>query len=264
LAIQSAEPVTVEKALGANQAEEFAALSEFHSDGWGAAWFDEAEIHGHISTKKADRDPDYVLHASKTAATEQILHLRWASKGMRNMPSNSHPFIRNGFAFIHNGEIAATDILDEMLNDDARKNLKGSTDSERIFAYILQCRKTEHSTEKGLAKAIGSLSERFSGHSLNSMLLHDGRIYTVNVHKDAPFDLTDYPEKQGNLPWGHDREHYHDLCIRKTDHCLMIVSTGMRSGAWKTLPEGRIYVAERVGGEPVLRTVWQRSGLLQR
>ena len=258
LAVASIDEETIEHALGIEETVDFRGLSSFHDDGWGAAWSKEGRIRRLRSTVRASDDPDFDSYVRNVASTEQIVYLRWASKGMATMLDNSHPFVRKGYAFIHNGNIAPAEQLERYLDDESRRELLGSTDSERFFAYILQCCAHEGSTEEGLIRAVQFYSSNFPERSLNSMVLHDGRIYVVNVHHGAGFDLSGYPEKRLEVPYAHDDEHYHDLMVRETGGSVVVASSGIRDGEWETLPEGHIFVIEENGGKRTITSIWGR------
>lgn len=258
LAVASIEEKTVEQALGIEQTNDFRELSSFHNDGWGAAWSQEGSIQHLQSIIRASDDPSFDSYAKNVTSTEQIVHLRWASKGMATTPSNSHPFVRKGYAFIHNGNIAPAKQLERYLTNESKQSLMGSTDSERFFAYILQCCDHEESAEEGLIRAVQFYGSNFPDRSLNSMILHEGKIYVINVHRGAGFDLSDYPEKKLSVPYAHNSEHYHDLMLQETDDSLIVASSGIRNGEWETLPEGHIFAIEENGGKRTITSIWER------
>lgn len=258
LATVSARATTIEEVLGDTGLREFSRLSEFHDDGWGAARLDErGDIETRTSITKADADPDFERYTTSDRATEHLLHLRWASAGMGTVARNSHPFRREGYAFMHNGNIAAPRLLDELLDEDSRAGVRGGTDSERFFAYIMQCCRNSSSVEQGIIAAVKDIREAFPGRSLNSFLMHDGGIYVINCHAGAHLDLSAYPERVGHTPWQHDETHYLDLLVSRKEGSIAVASTGMRHGEWEKLPEESIFKLNKEDEAPSIRTIWE-------
>ncbi|RSX52168.1 glutamine amidotransferase, class-II [Bifidobacterium goeldii] len=258
LAIMSDTAITAQQALGDEQLAEFTALSDFHNDGWGAAWTGtDGRIESCSSIIEAEKDPQFEQLTHHNAATEQLIHLRWASEGMATVAENSHPFVRDGYAFMHNGNIAAPQLIDPMLDDEAHALVRGGTDSERFFAYILQCCRQTGDTEAGIIKAVEDTKKAFPHRSLNSLILHDGKVYVINVHAGAEFNVDDDPYRREHLPWQHNEQHYHELVMRRDAHTIIVASTGIQNGDYETLPEGSIFVLSREQGVPAIRTLWE-------
>lgn len=96
--------------------------------------------------KPAEESTEYRETALNTEGTTVLAHVRRATVGDPNH-RNTHPF-RIGPAFlIHNGHVPAFDdvrprLLDR-LSDDRRQALRGTTDSEHVFALLLELRE-EH------------------------------------------------------------------------------------------------------------------------
>lgn len=258
LAIVSPTIITAQQALGDEQSEDFASLSDFHSDGWGATWMQPDGTLGSCSSIiEADKDPQFSHFMRSNASTEQLIHLRWASEGMATVPENSHPFLRDGFAFMHNGNIAAPELIDQMLDSTAQSGVQGGTDSERFFAYILQCCRETGDTEQGIIKAVKDTEEAFPHRSLNSFILHKGKVYVINVHAGAEFDVSYDPYRSKHLPWQHNEREYHELVMRHDERGIVVASTGIRHGNYEELPEGSIFVLSREHGVPSIRTIWE-------
>lgn len=257
LAIASADETTVAQALGAAQLGEFTELSRFHDDGWGAAWTRDdgtvATIHG---VDEAGLDERYWRFVDSQYSKGIMIHLRWASKGMAVAPENSHPFRSHGTAMIHNGNIAPAKQMESMLDPESLRELRGGTDSERYFAYILQCARREGDFEAGLARAVSDMKHAYPGHSLNAMLMREDRIYVVNVHEGATFDLSHDPEKlDGPIPWQHDPSNYYPLEMQWRGTSLIVASTGIRDGDWRRLPQESILVIDTKQGIPTIHTL---------
>lgn len=112
-------------------------LSMEHADGWGVAshagdagW----SIEKHPAC--AARCPRFASVASEAHAAHVIAHVRKATVGS-NALENTHPFVRGRYAFAHNGTIPRVAALDARTSSTRRAEIRGQTDSERFFAFLL-------------------------------------------------------------------------------------------------------------------------------
>src|SRR5712691_8730067 len=55
----------------------FTALSDFHSDGWGMAWYDADGLQLRKSARRAAQEPDYARLARRSLGDLGLLHLMW-------------------------------------------------------------------------------------------------------------------------------------------------------------------------------------------
>ncbi len=114
-----------------------------NGDGFGVAWY------------APDRDPAVRLRMVTPAWNNQNLkslapamrsgcilaHVRAASPGLPVVETNCHPFVHGPFAFCHNGGVGdfrrvRRKLLRE-LSDQAYETIRGTTDSEILFALFL-------------------------------------------------------------------------------------------------------------------------------
>jgi len=107
--------------------QDFTALSAFHSDGWGMAWYtaDGPEIRK--STRRAADEPDYDELARRALGDIGLVHLRAATPGLAVGRQNCHPFRYGGYTLAHNGAIHPQGKLGEMLPADWERQLHGTT-----------------------------------------------------------------------------------------------------------------------------------------
>ncbi len=107
-------------------------------------------------------------------------------KGTRGQADNknSHPFHFKNWIFAHNGSVAR-DQLKSLLRPDYKSELKGETDSEVYFYFILQCIEEEDGNIiNGIKKAINEVkSERHGG--LNFLLSDGERLYAFRYSRDS-------------------------------------------------------------------------------
>ena len=87
-----------------------------------------------------------------------LAHVRAASPGMPILYTNCHPFRSGQFAFMHNGAVPSFKklrrALQQNLSDEVFCGIEGTTDSEHIFAMILnEMTRVERSSEQPLGPA---------------------------------------------------------------------------------------------------------------
>jgi ergothioneine biosynthesis protein EgtC len=88
-----------------------------------------------------------------------LAHVRAATTGMPVSEANCHPFQRDSFLFMHNGHVGSfRDIRRALLAslcDEAFEAIRGSTDSEHVFALFLdEFIKSDASDERALARSL--------------------------------------------------------------------------------------------------------------
>lgn len=119
-------------------------LEPLNGDGFGLSWFipglrPEPGLFRSISPAWSNSNL-----ASLSAVTRSpcvLAHVRAASEGLAVYESNCHPFVHGTLAFMHNGDVAEfqahrRELLGK-LSDEAYAALKGTTDSEFLFALFL-------------------------------------------------------------------------------------------------------------------------------
>jgi gamma-glutamyl hercynylcysteine S-oxide hydrolase len=247
-------PVTAAEALGDDVLERLMALSTIHSDGWGAAWF--ASEGGSVRTQRsqasAATDPDFTTFLHDVPLQCCLLHLRLASPGMGLGIEDNHPFVRDGFAFAHNGAIFPPSGIDALLYDDSDAP-RGTTDSERYFLSLLHDLPLDPSAVE-IAGAAGRVVRRMVDHeltalSLNSMLLSGGVLHVISNHRTGvePQGVTLWPASVPEPP------PYFALTYRRRDGVSLAVSSGLlpvEGDDVSPLPAGNILTL-RPGEDPL-------------
>lgn len=110
------------------------AVPEAHGDGWGlaSAGPDGVRIVARSPRPLCD-DPEF-LEAARSAWDRPprflLAHARQASRGAVRV-ENCHPFLREGWAFMHNGTVDSD-------WSEVEEGCQGETDSERLFHRILR------------------------------------------------------------------------------------------------------------------------------
>jgi len=115
-----------------------------NGDGFGIAWYVPGlcERPGLFRSSSPAWSNRNLLSLANVTESEYILaHVRAASRNLAVSESNCHPFVWNRFAFMHNGDVGGfrtirRDIL-QSLSDRAFNVIQGGTDSEHVFAMLL-------------------------------------------------------------------------------------------------------------------------------
>lgn len=151
-----------------------------HKDGWGiVAYRKKRPIFQTRNYKNAFCDPGYQESVNKLEKYNFkiiVAHLRKASVGVKNI-NNTHPFVLGKYSFCQNGTVFNSEKIP--LDSKLKKMLKGTTDSERLFAYILQnFKKSKKKNSEAITLAIKK-SVKFVRDKLNytaiNMIFSDGK-----------------------------------------------------------------------------------------
>jgi len=112
-----------------------------NSDGWGICWINgNKKIEIAKSPQSAFLDPEFKNTCRQIKANIILAHIRRGSIGEVSF-NNTHPFVYNDWAFVHNGHIPffkdRAPALIEQLAPEFRKKISGTTDSELFFYMLL-------------------------------------------------------------------------------------------------------------------------------
>jgi glutamine amidotransferase len=181
LGIVSREPRHHRRCLG-DAPRSLAALSREHGDGWGIAvhapgcgWSFEK------GAANAANDPAYDTAMSEARGTLLVSHVRKRTVGEISL-LNTHPFRHGEWVFAHNGTIDRIDELRRGAGEGAVVAIRGDTDSELLFAYLMagmaalagaQLCRSRFVTDMALARTVCDLA-RIPGLGAATFLLSDG------------------------------------------------------------------------------------------
>jgi predicted glutamine amidotransferase len=143
-------------------------LSEEHCDGWGIALYRETWT-VHRSTLCAARCEVYAT--IDLNATLAIAHVRKKTVGELAI-ANTHPFRRGRFVFAHNGTVETARLV-ARTSAAQLSAIEGTTDSEKMFAFVLTQIDELGDTELGITAAV-KLLHGFSNLGSATFLLGDG------------------------------------------------------------------------------------------
>jgi glutamine amidotransferase len=158
--------------------DSLAQQSRREPDGTGLGTFDE---HGMPVISKqpiaAYEDHEFAREAREVKSGTFVAHVRYASTGDLT-PENTHPFEQAGRLFAHNGVIEGLDQLDAELGD-ARKLVKGETDSERFFALITKEIEQVGDVETGIGRAIDWIADNLPVFAMNFVLITRSELWAL-------------------------------------------------------------------------------------
>ncbi len=168
-----------------------------HADGWGVALYDSNKTVplAHKSVLPAHADLTFLDDTFFCDDVEQsgLMHLRKKTIG-DTLLINTHPFIEDGYSFIHNGTISHAEAYPRIA-----KMCTGGTDSERLFKRFLEIKKSENvATEEAFIRMLEETKELYPSYSAINTILHDGgniyasRVINLDSSSYARSDLLSY------------------------------------------------------------------------
>ncbi len=235
LGVMSTEPARPLAELIAGELAPFTALSSHHCDGWGVAYWDDADdLVVDKAPEVAGDSPAFraAVNAAQTQAA--ILHLRKASVGMANTATNTHPFGAGSVSFAHNGYFSPRAAVDALLEESSGRACDGDTDSERYFGLVLA--EMRHSGPVlALARAAARISEVAEIISLNALLLTHQALYAFAYYDEKVIKAN-----------GEDVDSY-VLRFRPGKDSVLVASNGWEqpSPEWEVLGNGTILEINR-------------------
>lgn len=221
--------------------EKFQRLAEFgkvpgaskgHKDGWGIVAYAKGKPFLYARNyKDAFKDPKYsaAVEGLKDKKFDIIVcHLRKASVGSKNT-NNSHPFVCGSFSFCQNGTVLDSKKIP--LTAKFKKIVKGSSDSEKLFAYVLQRLNEKKKTDtKTIGKAINEsveyIRKNFDYTAMNIVFSDGKRIWALREVNEK----NDFVKKYKLM-------NYYSLSIGKGDGYSVICSEKLplKNVQWKAI-----------------------------
>jgi len=148
-------------------------------DGWGIGYYQNDNAIVFKEPVSTFNSSQFYQKAKHLYSSIIISHVRKSSQGGRKK-ENTHPFNYNNWIFAHNGNIDIKELIKEQLLHKYIKSLKGETDSEIFFFWLIQ-NMDEYDIIKGIKRAInfieGNKGDRTS--SLNFLLTNGEKLYAL-------------------------------------------------------------------------------------
>jgi predicted glutamine amidotransferase len=207
----------------------FTALSAFHQDGWGVAARSGSDVTVAKQPRRALDDEAYATALGTTVTDAGLVHIRWATPGLTPCLGNTHPFVRDGIAFAHNGSAEPVDAIWKLVDDDLRGDLEGDTDSEAYFRAVLSAMRRVD-VPSALLQTGAALRELTTISGLNVMLLTDEALWVYADHD---------PESAPSKRHGPD---YFPIRYRREEAAVVVSSTGYEPVTldWDELPQRHV------------------------
>lgn len=212
-----------------------------NADGFGVGWYlDDGRTCAYTNPMPIWSDPNLDHLGAALTSRLWMGNVRSATRGQAVGHANTHPFVAGRLLFSHNGFVhdfanGLRGVLRRHLEPALEAEIRGTTDSEHLFAALRQ----EQADGEGTAAALRRLFDRVAGwlgdgHALLNFLIADGaRVHATRhaVNHDSP-----------SLYVGADAELF--------DGGWLIASEPLTAdGGWEAVPDHHLVVIE-AGREP--------------
>lgn len=195
-------------------------------------------VNGESDVSNKWREPahknELYVEASRNIKSKIVIsHVRLASTGKKTV-ENSHPFAYKNWIFAHNGTISCYNRLKGALDNQYLENIKGSTDSEVYFHWILQNINKKGNIIEGITDALKSIKDNCKGSSGLNFILSDGN------------NLYGYRDYVVNLSPNHFSLYYLDLTQSKPNGVLGIICSEKLTDNqnWVMIERGNMVIIE--------------------
>jgi len=256
-----------------------ARLSREHPDGWGVAAHGgpdsipppsarsqhDATWRVHKGTAPAGECDRFLELASRSAGTVLIAHVRQKTVGPTSI-ENTHPFVQSGWVFAHNGTLVDHASLRAETSPMRLAEVRGDTDSEVLFAFLLtrldeagltrlgSCATARAEATRVIAVATEKLRARKAG--AFNFLLSDGASCFVHRFGRSLFLLERTPHDLGRVRETRDTTTPIPAAPpswTSRRHAVLVASERLTEEPWRELPEGTLL---RIDRGPSPKLVW--------
>ena len=239
-----------------------------NGDGFGLAWYapevaDEPGLFRSVTPAWSNANLHRLAKVTRSGCI--MAHVRAATQNLGVSEVNCHPFVHGSFAFMHNGDLGGfakvRRALSASLSDEAFALVRGSTDSEHLFAMTVdRLGPTIHSSEAmagALFRAVEdalalSRSLGVEEHSYLNVAMSDGRSAV------ACRVTTDEPDHADSLyvHTGHGYMCENGVCrmidAREGDGAAIISSEPLSGDpGWRPVPVNHIVLVDSASHVPI-------------
>jgi glutamine amidotransferase len=226
-------------------------LSKEHPDGWGIAVYDEPR--GWDIGKQplsAFSDPRFGEVAGQAKGDVLVAHVRRRTVGPISI-ENTHPFQSGRWVFAHNGTIEEVQLLRDRASPGRLSEVKGTTDSEVFFAYLLSQLDdlargpSRPDIDAALARAVGLVATRSTFGACNFVLSDGDVLYafrqgrTLHLLERSP---TDEPTSVVPSP---ETGTVMETRWAPRQRAVLIASEEITDEPWRAVDEGTLLKVER-------------------
>lgn len=222
----------------------FQQFGEKHSDGWGIGLYDRGKPSIRKEPMSAVESQEFSSAVAFVCSDTIISHVRKSSCGNVTL-ENCHPFEHEKWIFAHNGTVRNRDALLSKLTHEHRIAIRGDTDSEVFFHWILQNVETSDSLPAGLQRALKDVTDSTG---LN-FLLADGQ--NLFAYRNASMNRAYYSlyylsrDPQQASPEELNSKEVGALLRSKTlrgEKAVLVCSERLTEEAWHEIPLGNLLV----------------------
>lgn len=177
LEVQSYQPKMMDEAL-------------LNADGFGLAWYNgqDPEPARYRSMLPMWSDENFRGFGGQVRTSHLLAYVRSATPGIGAGLSNTQPFVHGKIAFMHNGYLSGfregvMRRVQRQLGDEAFALMRGSSDSEHMFALFMDAHLAGASIKEALHSAVEGADKALEGESaLLVLMVSDGeRIHTLRT-----------------------------------------------------------------------------------
>lgn len=218
-----------------------------HGHGWGVADYADGVPMIEKQTWTAFNDEHFAKKAARVYAHTVVAHVRRATVGEQSI-ENTHPFHHGRWIFAHNGTIPnflkVRDLMIEQIDPLLRNDIKGTTDSEHVFYYLL----TLHMREPG-ALLLDLVAEGIAQIMRWSAQIDPTRKVGLNIILTDGDNLIG--SRQGRTLWFLERELVFKCPICGKSHvhhevgadykAVEFASEPLTDEAWREMPDGEVF-----------------------
>lgn len=171
---------------------------KFNADGFGVGWYDRdvrAEPARYRTTRPLWADTSFASFAGLVRSTAVLAAVRSASPGMPVEETSTAPFTDGPWLFSHNGVVPGFEgetgrELRRTASEVRRQNIAGGTDSELLFALVLDRIDAGASPADALVSVVALVENKQPDARLN-FLLTDGACIAATACRNSLFVLDD-------------------------------------------------------------------------
>jgi glutamine amidotransferase len=223
-------------------------MSEQNPHGWGLGWYQPDGLPKVAKEPRKARDNEqFCRTAAEGFSHIFIAHVRFASVGGVSV-ENCHPFQSDKWLFAHNGTIRRADCesLRRRLNPNRQDAIRGQTDSEVFFHWLLQNIESSDSVVEGLRKAIHTISD----YSALNFLLSDGDVLYAYRDAKQKGDYTLYwvarpPEQAGAFVAESKLKTMLESKALRGERAVLVCSEMLTEEPWNEIPTGHLLVVDK-------------------
>lgn len=243
LAVVSSHPVAYHLYLR-DAPKSLARLAHEHPDGWGAA-ICEQDTGWAVFKRTASAKDDSAFHelAVQSRGVLLIAHIRQRTVGPVGI-ANTHPFLRDGWVFAHNGTIKDIEYLTTHSSKKRSKQVEGDTDSERLFAFILTRLDDGGEADEVIATAVAELRARENFGAFNFILAREAAVYVHRCGRSL-FLLDKAARAPEQTRVSSETGSVLDVPELEGQRAIFIASEAMTDEAWQEIPDGTLLRLQR-------------------